>query len=60
MSFPEIIRQKFKGKYPVYKAFTLDFIRDGIKFQIDAIAYKGLDMSKTQRPKRKFENKRAD
>lgn len=38
---PEIIRRRFKGKYPVRKAFTTDFIRDGIKFQIDAIAYKG-------------------
>ncbi|MGN0578519.1 MAG: RidA family protein [Ruminiclostridium sp.] len=38
---PEIIKQRFKGKYPVRKAFTSDFIREGIKFQIDAIAYKG-------------------
>ena len=38
---PEIIRQRFKGKYPVRKACTSDFIRVGIKFQIDAIAYKG-------------------
>lgn len=40
-ALPEIIKQRFKGKYPVRKAFTSDFIREGIKFQIDAIAYKG-------------------
>lgn len=38
---PEIIKKRFKGKYPVRKAFTSDFIRECIKFQIDAIAYKG-------------------
>lgn len=38
---PAIIKQRFKGNYPVRKAFTSDFIREGIKFQIDAIAYKG-------------------
>lgn len=38
---PKIIKQRFKGNYPVRKAFTSDFIREGIKFQIDAIAYKG-------------------
>lgn len=36
----EIIKKRFHGKYPVRKAFTSDFIREGIKFQIDAIAYK--------------------
>ncbi|MDE6686039.1 MAG: RidA family protein [Lachnospiraceae bacterium] len=38
---PELIKHRFQGKYPVRKAFTSDFIREGIKFQIDAIAYKG-------------------
>ncbi|MGN0728957.1 RidA family protein [Treponema sp.] len=37
----DIIKNRFPGKYPTRKAFTSDFIRDGIKFQIDAIAYKG-------------------
>lgn len=37
----DIIKKRFNGKYPVRKAFTSDFIRDGIRFQIDAIAYKG-------------------
>jgi enamine deaminase RidA (YjgF/YER057c/UK114 family) len=36
-----IIKKRFNGKYPTRKAFTTDFIRDGILFQIDAIAYKG-------------------
>ncbi len=35
------IRKHFNGKYPVRKAYTTDFIRDGILFQVDAIAYKG-------------------
>lgn len=38
---PEIVKQRFKGNYPARKAYTSDFIREGIKFQIDAIAYKG-------------------
>ena len=38
---PEIIKNRFHGKYPVRKAFTSEFIREDIKFQIDAIAYKG-------------------
>ena len=37
---PEIIKQRFPGEYPTRKAST-EFIRDGILFQIDAIAYKG-------------------
>ena len=37
----DILKNRFKGKYPTRKAFTTDFIREGIKFQIDAIAYKG-------------------
>lgn len=40
-ALPEIIKRRFNGKYPVRKAFTSDFIREGIKFQVDAIAYKG-------------------
>ena len=36
-----IIKKYFNGKYPTRKAFTSDFIREGIAFQIDAIAYKG-------------------
>ncbi len=38
---PEVLKRRFKGKYPVRKAFTSGFIREGILFQIDAIAYKG-------------------
>ena len=38
---PEIIKKRFNNKYPVRKAFTSNFIREGIKFQVDAIAYKG-------------------
>lgn len=37
----EIIKKHFNGKYPARKAYTTDFIRDGILFQIDAIAYRG-------------------
>ena len=37
----DVLRDRFKGKYPVRKAFTSDFIREGIRFQIDAIAFKG-------------------
>ena len=37
---PEIIKKRFHGKYPVRKAFTSEFIREEIKFQIDAIAYR--------------------
>ena len=35
-----IIKKRFGDKYPVRKAFTTDFIREGILFQVDAIAYK--------------------
>lgn len=38
---PDAIKRHFNGKFPTRKAFTTDFIRDGILFQIDAIAYKG-------------------
>ena len=37
---PEIIQNKFHGKYPTRKAFETKFIRDGIDFQVDAIAYR--------------------
>ena len=37
---PDIIKKHFNGKYPARKAYTTDFIRDGILFQIDAIAFK--------------------
>ena len=37
----EIIIQRFNGKYPARKAFETKFIREGISFQIDAIAFKG-------------------
>jgi enamine deaminase RidA (YjgF/YER057c/UK114 family) len=37
----EIIKERFDGKYPARKAFETKFIREGISFQIDAIAFKG-------------------
>jgi enamine deaminase RidA (YjgF/YER057c/UK114 family) len=37
----EIIKERFNGKYPARKAFETKFIREGILFQIDAIAFKG-------------------
>lgn len=37
---PEVLKDRFAGKYPVRKAFTSGFIREGIRFQIDAIAYR--------------------
>ncbi len=39
-SLPAVLKERFSGKYPTRKAYTTDFIRDGIRFQIDAIAYK--------------------
>lgn len=41
MLLPDAIKKRFNGKYPARKAYTTDFIREGILFQIDAIAYKG-------------------
>lgn len=32
------IKEKFRGGYPVRKAFETKFIREGILFQVDAIA----------------------
>jgi Putative translation initiation inhibitor, yjgF family len=40
-SLPSVLKERFAGKYPTRKAYTSDFIRDGILFQIDAIAYIG-------------------
>ena len=37
---PAVLKERFAGKYPTRKAYTSDFIREGIRFQIDAIAYK--------------------
>ena len=39
----DIVKEKFKGKYPARKAYETRFIREGIAFQIDAVAYKGRD-----------------
>ena len=36
-----IIEERFHGMYPARKAFETAFIRDGISFQIDAIAFRG-------------------
>lgn len=37
---PKVLKDRFADKYPARKAYTSDFIRDGIRFQIDAMAYK--------------------
>ncbi len=37
---PAVIKQRFNGKYPARKAYETKFIRDGILFQIDAVAFK--------------------
>lgn len=37
----EIIKKRFNGKYPARKAFETKFIREGICFQVDAIAFRG-------------------
>ena len=39
-ALPAVLKERFAGKYPTRKAYTSDFIREGIRFQIDAIAYK--------------------
>ena len=36
----DILRERFQGRYPTRKAFTTDFLREGMSFQIDAIAYR--------------------
>jgi len=37
----DIIKRRFNGKYPARKAFETKLIREGIRFQIDAIAFRG-------------------
>ncbi|MEA4911774.1 MAG: RidA family protein [Oscillospiraceae bacterium] len=37
----DIIKARFRGNYPSRKAFETKFLRDGIDFQVDAIAYRG-------------------
>ena len=37
----EIIKQRFGGNYPSRKAFETKFVREGICFQVDAIAFRG-------------------
>ena len=39
-ALPAVLKERFAGKYPTRKAYTSDFIREGIRFQIDAIAYR--------------------
>jgi enamine deaminase RidA (YjgF/YER057c/UK114 family) len=36
----EIIKERFEGKFPARKAYETNFIRDGIDFQVDAIAFR--------------------
>lgn len=36
----DIIKERFHGKYPARKAYETKFIREGISFQVDAIAYR--------------------
>lgn len=35
-----IIKTRFNGKYPARKAFETNFLREGISFQIDAVAFR--------------------
>jgi len=37
----KIIKERFGGKYPTRKAFETKFLREGILFQVDAIAFRG-------------------
>ena len=39
-ALPGVLKNRFKGKYPARKAYETKFIREGIKFQIDAVAFK--------------------
>jgi len=39
-SLGSIIKQRFNGTYPSRKAYETKFLREGILFQVDAIAYK--------------------
>lgn len=36
-----IIKERFNSKYPARKAFETKFLREGISFQIDAVAFRG-------------------
>lgn len=36
----KIIKERFHEKYPSRKAYETKFIRDGISFQVDAIAFR--------------------
>lgn len=36
----DIIKARFNGHYPARKAFETAFIREGIAFQVDAVAYR--------------------
>ena len=37
----DIIKERFGGNYPARKAFETKFIREGIRFQVDAVAFRG-------------------
>ena len=37
----KVIKERFKGKYPVRKSFQTAFAGEGLQFQVDAIAYIG-------------------
>ncbi len=37
----DVIKTRFHENYPARKAYETKFIRDGIAFQVDAVAYKG-------------------
>lgn len=38
--FGDIIKKRFNGKYPARKAFETKFLREGILFQVDAVAFR--------------------
>lgn len=40
-SLAKVIKDRFNGKYPSRKAYETKFLREGILFQVDAIAHKG-------------------
>lgn len=40
MYLGDIIKERFGGNYPARKAYETSFIRDGIDFQVDAIAFR--------------------
>ena len=40
MFLADVIKQHFGDAYPARKAYETKFIREGIRFQVDAIAYK--------------------